>query len=240
MAGSKFWACLAKPLLLFHQHVKLCASSAPSTPGNAILTHSQPRSLCPPSSYTEVVTTILAPGETPTAQGKLQSPWVILRRGGIFQIMIISFKRECTELHRYSPFYHQKAHKGLTNLYCLFYGLISPLPYLATSSLSPGISSPFPSQSWGLFLPRLSSTGSSPSLTTAHIPVFVLAPTALSVWTDFTFSPDLLLSYSSKLVEQVFIQLPSPARMGSSAWKLRRAHEHQAPGEQGLCNWNPR
>lgn len=155
MSGSKFWACLAKPLLLFHRHVKFCAPFVSSTPGNASLTYSQPRSLCLPSSCTEVVTTILVPGETPRAQRKLQSPWVILRRGGIFQIMIMSFKRECTELHRYTPFLRQKAHKGLTNLCCLFYVIISPLPYLATSSLRLGISSPFPSQSWGLFLPRL-------------------------------------------------------------------------------------
>lgn len=175
MSGSKFWACLSKPLVLFHQHVKFCASSVPSTPCNAILTHSQPRSLfCPPRSYTEVVTTILVPRETPTAQRKLQSLQVILWRGGIFQIMIMNFKRKSTELHRYSPFLRQKAQKGLTNLYCLFYVIISPLPYLATSFLGPGISPPFLSQSWGLFLPRLSSTGSSPSLTTTHIPVFVL------------------------------------------------------------------
>lgn len=145
----------------------------------------------------------------------------------------MSFKRKCTELHRYSPFLHQKAHKGLTNLYCLFYGIISPLPYLATSSLSPGISSPFPSQSWGLFLPRLSSTGSSPSLTTTHIPVFVLAPYSAQCLDRLHIHSRFIALLLFKACEAGFHSAALTCQDGEQCMETEKSS--RAPGEQGFA-----
>lgn len=81
-----------------------------------------------------------------------------------------------------APFQVSSAHKGLINHYCLYYLLISPLPYLSISFLSPGISSPFPSQFWVLFLPRLSSAGSSSSPPLPTSQSLSWFPTMLSFW----------------------------------------------------------
>lgn len=160
--GSKFWACLAKSLL-FHHHVQLRTCSVCSSPGSATLTCSS----CPPSSSVQVVT--MVPGGRDSS-----STLEAVKPAGEISRYRWSSSHDASEPQRnwsvqssknMVPCHVSRAHKVLTNHHCLFYLLISPLPYLATSFLNPGFSSLFPSQFWVLFLPGWSSARSS-----LHIP----------------------------------------------------------------------
>lgn len=134
-----------------------------------------------------------------------------------------------------------RAHKGLTNHCWLCSLLISPLPYLAISSLNPGFSWPFPSQFWVLFLPSLSSATSSPSCPMPAFQALSCFSATPDFWLGFTLTSYLWLSCSSKLAKLVFTLLPTTARTRNRVCKLERtAREHQPSGELAFVTRKPR